>query len=259
VNTLRRTFVTMPVLVSLLAVGPPAQSANTQPPPPGAASAELRADVQRQIDAFINAILDDDQRAFAGVVTGEVLERGVQRGIDLPRLLEKQRGALTRTFRLAKGERPTFQVDEVLVQGDVLRVTLRHRGQELTKPFYFVREGDGFKLSILPPGFSQAPPKEALFGSENYTVHNLNIYGNPSFTLRCYRGSGNPDGIITVPANSTRKISCRDACGWFAGSIFQDYWGNAPARKCDWNWFGDDVIIDLVYGGFGGWYCADNC
>ena len=249
----------MPVLVSLLAGGLPAAGAETLPPPPGAASAELRADVQRQVDAFINAILDDDQAAFAGVVSGEVLERGAQRDIDLGRLLQKKRGSLQRTFRLAKGERPSFQVDEVLVQGDVLRVTLRHRGQELSKPFYFVREKDGFKLNILPPGFTEEVPQEALFGTENYTVHNLNIYGNPAFVLRCYRGSGTPDGVISVPANSTRKISCRDACGWYAGTIFQDYYGNAPALRCDWNWFGDDVIIDRVYGGGAGWYCADYC
>jgi hypothetical protein len=255
----KTAFVTLPVLVCLLAAGPSARSAETQPPPPGTASAALRADVQRQVDAFIAAILDDDQAAFSGLVTGEVLEHGAKRGIDLPRLLQKQRGALARTFRLTNGERPTFQVDDVLIQGDVLRVTLRYRGAELKKPFYFVRDGAGYKLSILPPGFSQAPPKEALFGSDNYTIENLNIYGNPAFTLRCYRGSGNPDGVITVPAASTRKISCRNACGWFSGSIFQDYYGNAPAQRCDWNWFGDDVIIDALYGGYAGWYCADHC
>jgi hypothetical protein len=256
---LRTALVAVQIVVSTLGIGYAGQPA-AQEAPVGAVPDGVDAKaIQDTFDTFTRAILDGDENAFAGVVSEEVLARSANRGIKISKLLRKQRKAIALTFGLAEGVRPRFEVDEILVQGDVARVTVRFRGEELKKPFYFVREGDGFKLNILPPGFSQAPPPEALFGSSNYQVHNKDIYGNQAFTLRCYRGSGVADGVLTVPANSIRSISCKDACGWFSGSIFQDYYGYNPARKCDWNWWGDDVIIDHLYGGYSGWYCNDNC
>ena len=257
---LTSALVAVYVLVSALGIGHAAPPLGAPEPPAEAVPEGAdREAVQATFDAFTRAILDGDENAFAAVVSEEVLTRSAHRNIKLSKLLSKQRKAIALTFGLKAGVRPRFEVDEILVQGDVARVTVRYRGEELKKPFYLVREGDRFKVNILPPGFSQEPPLEALFGSENYRVHNKNIYGNPAFTMRCYRGAGVADGVVSVPANSSRSISCRDACGWFAGSIFQDYYGYNPAKKCDWNWWGDDVIIDNLYGGYTGWYCNDNC
>ena len=92
----------------------------------------------------------------------------------------------------------------------------------------------------------------------SYQVHNDMIYPNPDLNLECYQGKYSngqwkPTARVSVPPKTTKTISCADACGWFAGSIFSD---GTITRKCDWNAWGDDVILGM-YGG--PWVCADNC
>lgn len=255
-----------PLLFALLAVGCAAQSGEPVDSPSEGESANApvastpapaREEVQASIDAFSRAVAERDVTALSAVLSSEVQARAVERHIELPVFLEKQRAAIARTFSLPEGERAAFEVAEIAAEGDAARVTLRLRGEELKKPFYFVREGGALKLNIQPPGFSKAAPDGALFGKSNYTVHNVNIYGNPSFSLRCYQGKGRADAVVTVPANSTRKVSCEDACGYWSGTIFQDYAGYGPQKKCDWNAWGDDVVINQLAPN--GWQCADSC
>jgi hypothetical protein len=219
------------------------------------ASAEPRIeDFQRDMDELSRALVERDVGAFEGMVSSEVMERGAERGIDPPTLLEKQRGALMRTFDLEEGAFPDLEVVDVEEQGDAVRVTLALEGQDLEKPFYFVREHGEYLLNIAPPGFSKAAPEGALFGKSNYTISNVNHPTSEPGALSCYQG-GNP---TIVPAGSTRKVSCGDACGFWAGSIFanaQAYDG--PQKYCDWNAWGADVIINFL--SFGGFYCADYC
>ncbi|MGZ8884585.1 MAG: hypothetical protein ACXW0U_06690 [Halobacteriota archaeon] len=256
-NTLKTTVVIVSVLVSALVIGC-AHTSHGHPlePSSGAAPVAVRAaEVQVQIDAFTQSIVERDASALSEVVSSEVLARTAERGIDLPTFLEKQRMAIARTFSLADGERPVFEVAEVLSQGDAVRVTLRFRGEEIEKPFYFVREGGALKLNFGPPGFSKAVPEGALFGKEKYTVKNVNIYGNPSFALSCYQGNNVPAATVIVPAASTKKIRCEDDCGFWAGSKF---WADPDnPRWCDWNWWGADAIINLLAPG--GWRCNDYC
>jgi len=257
-NTLKTTVVTISVLVATLAIGRAAEPADTQEPSAEAAPAAVgAAEVQRQIDAFTQSIVERDVGALSVVVSSEVLARTAERGIDLLTFLEKQRTAIARTFSLAEGERPAFEVAEVLPQGDAVGVTLRFRGEKIEKPFYFVREGGALKLNFAPPGFTRAAPEGALFANSNYTVTNQNIIGNQPFALRCYQGNNVPDKTVIVPASSTKKIGCKDACGFWSGSIFSAADPGSPSKKCDWNWWGADVLINLLVPG--GWRCNDNC
>ena len=145
----------------------------------------------------------------------------------------------------------------VVPVGDAVRVTLQFRGENLKKPIYFVREGGAFKLNIAPPGFWRALPEDALFATHSYSVHNVNIQPNEPFTLLCFRGQNTPDGRVTVAPQKTGKVSCADNCGkWFSGTTFQAASGGTQ-KKCDWNWWGDDVVINLLDPD--GWRCNDPC
>jgi hypothetical protein len=254
-NTLKSTFLILLLLVSAIAIGHAAQPADIERPSQSVRAEPSASELQSRIETYTRSIFDHDVRGFSGVVSSEVLAWVAKRGIDLPTFLEKEHNAIVRTFGLAVQERPIFEVAEALPMGDTVRVNLRFHGEELPKPFYFTRENGALKINIAPPGFSRAAPRGVLFGSHNYTVHNVNIIGNQPFTLQCYQGN-NVFKHITVAAQSTNKISCEDACGrWWSGTIFADFAGNS--KHCDWNWWGDDVRINLL--AQGGWECNDPC
>ena len=222
--------------------------------PPATQTTPTIAELQVQMDAFTTAIAARDVASLEAIVSNEVATRAVQRGIDLPAFLEKQRMAIMHTFNLGEGERAEIEVADVVSEGEAVRVTLRLHGEDLKKPFYFVLENGAYKLSIAPPGFSKTSPDGALFGKSNYTVHNVNINGNQSFALACYQGGSLPYKWTVYAANSTKKVSCEDHCGFWSGTTFAT---GAVSRQCDWNAWGDDVVINLLAPG--GWYCADSC
>lgn len=208
---------------------------------------------QREIDELGRALVERDTAALEGMVSSEVMSRSAERGIPMDTLLAKQRGALMRTFELEEGEIPTLDVIDVQEEGDAVRVTLAAQGVELEKPFYFVEEQGSYRLNIAPPGFSKAPPEGAQFGKSNYTIKNVNIPGNANFAMTCYQGP-----TTVVPPNSTRKMSCGDACGFWSGSLFANAEAyDGPQKACDWNAWGADVVINLLSSG--GFYCADYC
>lgn len=253
--------VSLPIALCLFTsiAGSAAQSTSQGMPSAYGPTNARRAEVQLRIDALMLSIAEHDVIAFSQVLSSEVLARTAERGIDLNTLLEKQGRAIARTFNLAEGERPEFEIGQILVEQNALRVTLRFRGKEVEKPFYFVNEDGVLKFNFGPAGFSKTPPQGALFGKSNYTVRNVNIPGNSTFAINCYQGKNLPDATVLVPASSTRKIQCQDACGWWAGSIFgaRASDGTFKYKKCDWNWWGADVVINLLAPG--GWFCNDNC
>jgi hypothetical protein len=255
-NTSKTTFAFVALLVSTALVGCAAESeesAKTADAPAAAAPiGQSTAELQAQIDGFTKAVVERDAAALSGIVSKEIHARIGERGTDLGGFLEKQRSTLMRTFSLAEGERPAFEIAEVLPEGDAVRVTLRFRGEDLKKPFYFVRENGALRVNIAPPGFAKAAPDGALFGRSNYQIHNVNIRGNAPFTLSCYGLAG---GTVTVAAQSTKKVSCIDNCGFWSGTQFQG--PNGRIKSCDWNSWGDDVIINLLDAD--GWRCNDGC
>lgn len=222
-------------------------------PPVGVTAAPTAADLQPTVDVIARAVFTRDVAAFDGSLSNEVHAQMSAKGYDAATFLDKQRGALQRTLRLAENDHTNLLVTGVETEGDAFRVTLRAQDKDLAKALYFVREDGAYKLNFGAPGFSKAPPEGALFGKDNYTIHNVNIYGNGPTTLECYQGGGQYKPF-TVAATKSMKVACENTCGWFSGSTFA---GNGVVRKCDWNWWGDDVIINLL--DYGGWHCNDPC
>jgi hypothetical protein len=252
------TIVSVTLFVSVLAVAPAAP-----PDDPGPFSSQvtwsepLRAEVQRQVDTLARSINENDVSGLSDVLSSEVFAR-IDDELDLQAFLAEHRAAIARTFSLGEGERVTFEVVEALPQGDAVRVTLRFRGEDLRKPFYFVRENGTLLMNFGPPGFSKVPPKGVLFGRNSYQVKNVNIVPNPTITMSCYQGSGRPDSTVMVAPGSTKTLGCQDSCGrWWSGSSFRVAGSEGPTKKCDWNWWGVDVIINLLDAG--GFHCNDNC
>lgn len=216
------------------------------PPVPTDQSAAERAAVQATIDAYVSSVVDRQLEPLSSIVSDEILTHGTKRGIELETFLERQRASLFRTFQLSEDARPRFEVADVVAEGQILRVTLRFRGETLKKPFYLVREAGELKLNIAKPGFSRA-----LRSTSSYQVRNNN-HVSGSATMLCVGNS------IMVQGAHTGTVSCTDTCGWWSGTDFAMA-GSDHSEKCDWNSWGDDVIIDGLYGGFYGWYCNDNC
>jgi hypothetical protein len=215
--------------------------------------ASIEADLQASLDVFSHAIGEQDALSFETILSSEVLAQIVARGYDVPSFLEKQRSAIWRTLDLEQDQPVELQVANSQAAGDAVRVGLRANGKELTKPLYFVLEGGSYRINFGAPGFSNTPPDGALFGKDNYQVHNVNIFGNAATTLECYQGGGKYKSF-TVAATKTVSVACENQCGWFSGSTFA---GNDFVRRCDWNWWGADVVINLL--AQGGWFCNDPC
>ncbi|CAN5909030.1 hypothetical protein BH11MYX4_BH11MYX4_56920 [soil metagenome] len=241
------------LLLSTLAVGCASQTSESleesASPPATAPVGQSTSELQQQVNAFTQAVFARDVQALSGIVSSEVHARAGQRGMDVGAFLERQRAAIMRTFDLKEGEVPQFEVAEALAEGDAVRVTLRLRGEELKKPFYFVRESGALRLNIAPPGFAKATPGGALFGRSNYQVHNVNIPGNANAQISCDGGN------LIIGPRSTKSVSCVDHCGYWSGTGFQMGYGNP--KYCDWNAWGDDVIINLL--DVGGFHCNDGC
>lgn len=249
-KTSHSTYAIVMALFSAFAVGcaAPSEGPSEETAPTSAAVAESKSELQLQIDAFTNAVFTHDVTALSGIVSGEIHARGTQRGMTIETFLDRQKKAIVSTFELKEGEIPQFEVAEAIPDGDGTRVTLRFRGEDLKKPFYFVREDGALKLNIAPPGFSRLQPQGALFGRSNYQVHNVNIRGNANTFISC-------DGATLSSApQSTKSMSCVDHCGWWSGTAFQV---GERVKYCDWNSWGDDVIINLLDSG--GFHCNDGC
>lgn len=251
-KTSKSTFAIVTALLSTIAVGCAAQSEGTAEetaPPLAAPVAQSKSELQQHIDTFTKAVFEHDVTALSDIVSSEIHARGTQRGMTIESFLERQKKAIVSTFELKDGEIPQFEVAEAVADGDATRVTLRFRGEDLKKPFYFVREEGALKLNIAPPGFAKAKPDGALFGKSNYQVHNVNIPGNQNAQISCDGAS-----LIIAP-KATKSMTCVDHCGWWSGTAFQMGYGNA--KYCDWNSWGDDVIINLL--DVGGFHCNDGC
>jgi len=248
-KTSKSSFVVAVLLFSTVAAGCAAQTSDSASEEGAPELLENKSELQQQVDAFTKAVFAHDVTTLSGIVSSEIHARGAQRGMKIESFLERQKKAIVTTFDLTEGEVPSFEVADAIPEGDATRVTLRFRGIVLKKPFYFVREEGVLKLNIAPPGFAKAQPQGALFGKSNYQVHNVNIPGNANAQISCDGAS------LVIAPRSTKSMSCVDHCGWWSGTAFQMGYGNP--KYCDWNSWGDDVIINIL--DVGGFHCNDGC
>lgn len=254
------TFLALPVAALAIACSAAPGNEPTDPAPVGTTTAPTASDLEPTVTAFAQAVSERNEAAFEATLSDEVRAQMRAKGYDTPAFLAKQRAAILSTLGLADSDHISLDVVSVESEGDGLRVILASQGKELTKPLYFVKEDGTYKLNFGAPGFSKAPPVGALYGKDNYTVHNVNIYGNGPVNLQCYQGGSGAASYknFIVQASQTIKVACENSCGWFSGSTFARVGGgSAVIKKCDWNWWGDDVIISLF--DYGGFHCNDGC
>jgi hypothetical protein len=253
----RLVYLLNALLVSATVLGNSAQPVQSEQAP-DRMTVEFHAEVQERVDALTRSIFERDLSTFSELLSNEVHQRSIERGVELHKLLEKQRAAITRTFALAEGETPEFEVAGIAGGCDAMRVTLNFRGETIVKAFYFVREDGILRFNLAPPGFSKTPPNGVLFGKDKYLVKNLRTGGfNAPVSVSCYQGPANaPWASILVPSQTSKTITCEEACGWWSGSAFSSSAG-APLqgpKYCDWNSWGVDVYITAT-----GWTCNDYC
>jgi hypothetical protein len=223
----------------------PAATPEPEPATGDGMSPTEMSEVRTKIDIYTQALVDRDVNALAGIVSSEIISRSIERHVDLQTFLDRQRDSMFRTFRLTQSDRPAFEVTDAVLEGGNVRVTLRFRGEDLRKSLYLVPENGELKLNIARPGFSKSNRSRS-----NYQVHNTNFSGD-AVVMGCW------DADVTTTPGQTKSVNCLDTCGsiW-SGSIFQRF-GGTYQRYCDWNSWGDDVIVNWGY--YDGWDCNDYC
>jgi hypothetical protein len=135
----------------------PASSTDSAPAP--AAPSVAPSDLQPQVDALARSIATHDVAAFDGLASKELAARVEERGAGSAAFLEKLGASLRVTFALGEGEVPAFEVADAVAEGEAVKVTLRLHGEELKKPFYFVREDGALKLNLAPRASTNRRPR----------------------------------------------------------------------------------------------------
>lgn len=216
---------------------------------------ELTLEIEGKFNAYAQALLDNDLELLTTIMSTEVQERVAKKGPDMGAFAEKLRRSMIRHFNtmaentMTEGERldVPFSVVEMRAEGDALRVEVARAGKPLAKPFYFVLEGDDYKLNLLRPGFSKPLPEGAGAAYDTYLLKNQ----HSELAIGDCAGN-NPTWI---PGNSQQNKSCSNTCGWWSGSTFYGHW--PYSLKCDWNTWGVDVYYHPSYSI--GLECNDTC
>ena len=218
---------------------------------------QLRTEIETRFNAYVRALVDDDAQALEALVSNEIKQRATEMGSDLHgfrnkmfRSMEREFGAVT-----ASPAEPLFTVTDVQLEGNAAEVYVERQGAALPKPFYFVLEGDQYRLNLLPAGFSKPLPAGAGAGRDydNYLIQNEWPYtAGVGDTLWCNWG-GDP---FFVPTGMSVTHSCSNNCGWWHGATFRRP-GSSIERICDYNTWGVDVKIGPFY--LDGWDCNDYC
>jgi hypothetical protein len=212
----------------------------------------LAAGLQARFNSYAQALLERDVSTLDRVLSTEIKARAAEMGSDLGGLADKLKASMLKQFGTmppASMSGEQFTVASATVEAEAVRVMVAFQGRPLEKPFFFVREDGDYKLNVLRAGFSKPLPAGSAAARDTYLVTNQN--GGPyGQTMYCNGGS------VHVLGDSSGTVSCNNNCGWWHGSGFSsgayDAWLN-----CDYNTWGTDVWINLVY--VGGWDCNDYC
>jgi hypothetical protein len=176
------------------------------------------------------------------------------------RFVEKQRAVMLKTFTAMDPVRMAdrFVVIAVDLQGDTAAVSLSYAGQEIPRPFHFVREDGRWALNLAAPGFSRALPEGAL-PMNTYRVGTGSLGGGGPFRdIGCYQTNHSFFWRTVAGTNTSYPIGCENVCGFFTGGWFglsaapTATWDGSP--YCDYNTWGTDVWVNGLSAS-----CSDPC
>jgi hypothetical protein len=219
-------------------------------------SGEFKALATAQLNAYANALIERDSAALEEVLSSEVKSKLASYEGGVERFMEKQRTTLLKAFPAleTEGAIGAFEVTKASAQEGVASATLSYQGTEIPRPFYFVAEGDRYKLNVAAPGFSKPLGKGAL-ANDTYRVSSQ--YGSdPSQVICSYGGTVNTTSPQYIGQLNNYYVSCPNVCGFWSGANFRSFgspWSGPP--NCDYNTWGTDVWV--WSNGFAG--CNDPC
>jgi hypothetical protein len=204
------------------------------------------------VNRYARAIYEKDPGTLTNMFSSELREAMLQPNAGLDLFIEKQRRMMTTTFQNMEsgGMGSRFELVRVAAQEGAIAVTVKRDGVELPRPFYFVLEGNSYRLNVARKGFSQGLPEGAA-ANDNYKVDNR---GSTFVQASCLGGGG-----VSVPPYSSTKVSCPNACGrWFSGAWFDGTAWVGQTHYCDYNTWGADVIYSTTFPTYG-MACAGPC
>ncbi len=210
---------------------------------------ELEGILKRYVQALQASSVDE-----ISVLISSYLKKGIDARIYAKTSIDKlkqfmaiQKSDMNRAFQelnIGEGDISSLSITRIdkKVKGLIVNAWFSIADHNFPKPFTFVRQGKDYKITV---------PMTALrgWGWDRYRVRNDCLEG---VYFTCY-GIGD---YMYLGVNQETKPRCKNTCGWFSGSTFQTLGGRA--RKCDYNWWGIDVLIECKYG-FPQVRCNDDC
>src|SRR4051794_11694783 len=152
----------------------------------------LQQQLEEAVNVYARAVQSRDHGALKAMLSKEVLGRLGRFEGGMDRFVEKQRGAMLKTFTMMDSVKMAdrFTVTGLNLQADTAAVTLTYAGQEVPRPFYFVKEDGRWALNVARPGFSQALPEGAL-PMNTYRVTTQSWGSNANFRdIGCVQSNG---------------------------------------------------------------------
>jgi len=213
----------------------------------------LKAELQSNFNAYAQAVSDRDLDLLTTLTSTEIHERANSIGMGMAGFAEKMRNSMFSTLTSMSDQAPVgnqFTIENVQVEGNAVRVEVAHNGENIGKPFYFVKEEGAYKLNLQRPGFSQPQPEGAGASTDAYRVRNE---VNDTLRVSCSGGA-----YANIKPYADLKIGCESKCGFFAGTRFYSPLGdNSQSVKCDYNTWGVDAYYNPLKGI--GVRCGDGC
>jgi hypothetical protein len=241
-------------MLALLAVAAGCDVAPEKPAsaPVQSSDSALKAELEAAVNAYGRALYDRKQDVLKTLLSREVLTRlqDYEGGVD--RFVEKQRASMLKSFKSMNpsGMADRFTINSMDVQAETVAVNLSYGGQEIPRPFYFVKEGGRWTLNVARPGFSQKLPDGSLAASTYMITTN---YQSGFASVGCIRDDRMWNWVDLPNPNSNYYLSCRNMCGFWTGGYFTaSNW--QFSHYCDYNTWGTDVWSDA-----GKTYCNDGC
>lgn len=214
---------------------------------------ELRNHIEAQLQTYVNALQTANSTGLLAVISKElghrIATRGPEGGADakVTRFLERENNKLVRELGLTAlitSTRHPISVKltslQLEAEGTFAVAAVALNGQHIPKAIYLIREGESYRVNIVPP------TEDILATTSYYRVQN----DDPVIRTFSCSGSG-PYSIGVKP--SQRQSLCQDSCRfwWFDGTTFE---AQGSYTDCDYNTWGVDMYVRG-----GNPVCSDPC